>query len=116
APAPRGPGSWPDGATEGSASGKLAPHRMAAGSTTQRQRARSSWKLNQGSVEIDGLIGQYGSDSVSMYADQAIAAHNSNWHAPSATRGRASPRESADPRLLPIPRPIRNTARISENV
>ena len=37
-----------------------------AGSTTQRQRTKSSWKLNHGSVVIDGLIGQYGSDCVSM--------------------------------------------------
>jgi hypothetical protein len=53
-------------ATEASASGKLAPQRIDAGSTTQRQRARSSGKLYQGLVAIDGSIGQYGIESASV--------------------------------------------------
>ena len=40
----------------------------------------------------------------------------SSWHQPSATRGRSTVFAMIDPRLLPMPRPIRNTARISENV
>ena len=80
------------------------------------QRTISSWKLNQGSVEIDGLIGQYGSDCVSMYAVHAIAAQSSSWHHPSASRGRAMRAAIAEPMLLPIPSPNRKTARISENV
>src|SRR5262245_33395435 len=52
-------------ATADNASGKLAPHRMAPGSTTHRQRARSSCSVNHGVVAMYGLIGQYGSDSVS---------------------------------------------------
>ena len=74
---PGAPDPVPAPATAASASGKLAPQRIAPGSTTQRQRTISSWKLNQGSFEIDGLIGQYGSDSVSMYAAQAIAPQSS---------------------------------------
>ena len=34
--------------------------------------------MNQGVVAIDGLIGQYGSDSVSWYAAQAIAPQSSS--------------------------------------
>src|SRR5579864_5753578 len=49
-----------------------------------------------------------------MTAVQAIAAHSSNWHHARAMRGRASPR--AEPKLLPMPIPVRNTARMSENV
>src|SRR5713101_545695 len=51
-----------------------------------------------------------------MYAVHAIAPQSSTWHTPSATRGRLIARPIADPRLLPTPRPIRNTARINENV
>ena len=80
------------------------------------QRTRSSCSVNQGVVEMDGLIGQYGSDSVSWYAAHAIAPHNSSWHQPSARRGDAVPRAIAAPTVLPMPRPSRNTARISEKV
>src|SRR5262245_18629854 len=52
-------------ATLASASGKLAPHSIAPGRTTHRQRTRSNWYVYQGVVTSDGLIGQYGSDSVS---------------------------------------------------
>ena len=45
-------------ATDASASGKLAPQRIAPGSTTQRHRTTSSWKLNQMLLVIAGLIGQ----------------------------------------------------------
>jgi hypothetical protein len=37
---------------------------------------RSSWKLKESDVEIDGLIGQYGSDTPVAYAAQARQAHN----------------------------------------
>ena len=103
-------------ATDASASGKLAPQRIAAGRTAHRHSTRSSCIVNHGSVEIEGLIGQYGSDSVSTCAVQAIAPHKSSWHQASAMRGLAIPRATAEPRLLPIPRPIRNAATISENV
>ena len=88
---------------------------MAPGSTTNRQRTRSSWKLNQGLVEIAGLMGQYGNDAISRYAAQAIAAQSSIWHQPRATRGRGDVRAIDAPTLLPMPRPSRNTPRISEN-
>ena len=39
----------------------------------QMQRTRSIWKVNQDCVESSGLIGQYGRDSASMNAVQAIA-------------------------------------------
>ena len=45
-----------------------------------------------------------------------MVAHSRSWHQPSATRGRATRRASSDPIVLPMPRPTRNTARISENV
>ena len=51
-----------------------------------------------------------------MAAVQAIAAARSNWHQPSANPGRTAWRASSDPKLLPMPRPTRNTARIMENV
>ena len=59
-------GSWPSLATEASASGKLAPHRIAAGRTAHIVRTRSSWKLNHGLVASDGLTGHQGSDCVHM--------------------------------------------------
>jgi hypothetical protein len=69
-----------------------------------------------GDVEIDGLIGQYGSDSVFMYAAHAIAAQMPSWHQPSARRGDVLSRAVIAPAVLPMPRPTRNTARINENV
>src|SRR5262245_49674084 len=89
---------------------------MAAGSTAKSARMLSTCRLIHGSETADGLIGQYGSDRLSTYAVHAIAAHNSTGHHPSATRGLAIRDAIADPTLLPIPRPKRNTARISENV
>ena len=65
---------------------------------------------------IDGLIGQYGSESVSMNDAHAIAPHKSIWHQPSAARGCLVLRPTAEPMLLPMPRPKRKTARISANV
>src|SRR5262249_28451551 len=49
-------------ATAPSASGKLAPHRIAPGRTTQNARTRSSCSVYHGEVEIDGFVGQYGND------------------------------------------------------
>ncbi len=103
-------------ATDASASGKLAPQRMAPGSIAQSERTRSSWNVNQGLLDAEGSIGQYGSDCVSMYAAQAIAPASSICTQASASRGRAMLRDSAEPTLLPMPRPSRNTARINENV
>ena len=65
---------------------------------------------------IDVLIGQYGSELISMYALQAIAPTFSSWHQPSATRGRSMLFAMSEPRLLPMPRPMRKTARMIENV
>ena len=65
---------------------------------------------------MDGSIGQYGSDCVSMYAAHAIAPARSIWHHASASRGRSTDRASAEPMLLPMPNPSRNTARISAKV
>ena len=108
--------SPPKRATAASASGKLAPQRMAPGSTVQRQRAMSNWKLNHGLVEMDGSIGQYGIEVPIMMPAHATAAHTPAWHQPSAVAGRARLRASADPTLLPMPRPSRNPARMRENV
>ena len=94
---------------------------------TQMPRIRSSWNISQGisfaigSVEgqplgIDGLMGQNGNESLVAYAAHASATHRPSWHQPSAARGFGTLRASADPRLLPMPRPTRNTARINENV
>ena len=115
-PPTRRAGSWPRVATAASASGKLAPHRMAPGSITQMARIRSSWNVKDRLVEIDGLMGQNGSELPVAYAAQASAAQMPTWHHPSAILGLAAPRASADPRLLPMPSPVRNTARIIENV
>ena len=82
----------------------------------QKQRARSSWKLNQGLLESDGLIGQKGRDFASIYAVHAMAAARRIWQQPRASRGCVLPRVRNDPILLPIPRPTRNTAKIIENV
>src|SRR4051812_7575372 len=84
-------------ATAASARGKLAPHSTAPGSTTQKQRTRSSCSVNHGVVAMYGLIGQYGNDSVSSYADHAIAPHSSSWHQPSARFGETMSRASVAP-------------------
>src|SRR5207344_2228646 len=65
-PSSRSAGSWPRAATAASASGKLAPQRMAAGSTAKSARTASTWKLIHGLVVAEGLSGQYGSDCVSV--------------------------------------------------
>ena len=104
-------------ATDASASGKLAPHRMAPAAPRTAQRTRSSWNWNQAFGAIDGLTGQYGSDSVRIYDVHAIAAHSASWHqAERDPRPRRASAPSAAPTLLPRPRPSRNTARISEKV
>src|SRR5215510_11212418 len=89
---------------------------------TQIARIRSSWKVIQFTLAcaptvalMEGLIGQYGIDELVVYAAHSIAAHNPSWHQPSAIRAFML-RASAEPRLLPIPRPTRKTARINENV
>jgi hypothetical protein len=48
---------------------------MAPGSITQTARIKSNWKVNAGDEEIDGLIGQYGSWLLVVYAAHAKAAH-----------------------------------------
>jgi hypothetical protein len=109
------PGSWPRAAAA-SASGKLAPHRHAAGRTAHVHRMRSSWKTIHGLVDSDGSIGQNGSDRASTSAAHATAPARSAWQPASRIRGLTGPRPTNDPRLLPIPRPTRNTARMIENV
>ena len=103
----------PREAAAASASGKLAPHSSVAGRIAHRQRAMSIWKLNQGLVLSMGLTGQYGSDSEIMYAVQKMPSVSSSCDQPSASRGRID-RATQDPAVLPIPRPIRNTARMIE--
>src|SRR6266536_970669 len=58
------PGSSFDATTDASASGKLAPQRTAGGRTAHSARTKSSLKFSQMFVEIAGLIGQYGSDTL----------------------------------------------------
>jgi hypothetical protein len=89
---------------------------MAPGSTVQSVRATSIWKLNHGLVEMEGSIGQYGIEVPTMMPAHATATPTPAWHQPSATPGRAKFRASADARLLPIPRPSRKPARMSEKV
>src|ERR1051325_9070793 len=98
------------------ASGKLAPHSNAGGSTANSERKKSTWKVIHGLGDSDGLIGQCGSDTASMNAVQAMPAASESWHHISATRGRTIPRASSAPALLPRPSPIRKTARMIENV
>src|SRR5436190_22421755 len=80
-------GSWPRSATAARARGKLAPQRIAAGKTVHSDRTISNCIVNIAVFEIDGSMGQYGSDSVSIYAAHAIAAHSRTWHHANATRG-----------------------------
>ena len=61
-------------------------------------------------------MGQYGSDRVSMPAVHAMATGSRSCAAPSATRGRRTPRTSAAPAALPIPSPMSTTARMMEKV
>ena len=93
------------------------PRGSPPGSTAHRQRTRSSCNVNQGSLASDGLIGQYGSD---CGQDVRRPRHRRARAAPGTTpapRAAASDRAPiAEPRLLPMPRPTRNTARISEKV
>src|ERR1035441_1295342 len=112
------PGSSPGEATAPSASGKLAPHRMAGGRMAHRHRTMSSWKVCHGLMASSGLMGQYGSESAIMYAVHAIPSVSSTWHQPSASRAPGAPRTartSHDPPPLPSASPIRNTARMMEN-
>jgi hypothetical protein len=76
----------------------------------------SSWKVIHGLVVSDGFTGQCGSTFASMNAAHATAMATIIWHTPSATRGRTMPPASHDPTLLPMPRPVRNTARMIEKV
>src|SRR5205814_10559511 len=112
----RRPGSSPWTEAAAIARGKLAPHMRVAGSTAQKHRTRSIWKLNHGLVESIGFTGQYGIESESMNAVHPTPAAARNWHRPRATRGRMEDRAISDPALLPIPNPTRNTARITEKV
>src|SRR5215475_1194372 len=73
-------GSCPRAATAASASGKLAPQRMAAGSTANSARTLSTCRLIHGFWTADGLIGQYGSDPLITYAVHAMQTHNPTWH------------------------------------
>src|SRR5688500_13643803 len=101
---------------EASASGKLAPHRIAGGSTAKRQRARSSWKLIHGLVASDGFTGQNGIHADRTYDVHVMPATRSSWHQPNASRGRVSRGATIEPTLLPMPRPVRKTASTSANV
>src|SRR6266853_1903507 len=71
-PPTRRAGSWPRVATEASASGKLAPQRIAAGNTAKSDRTPSTCRLIHGLDVADGLIGQYGNDCASVYAVHAM--------------------------------------------
>ena len=75
---------------------------MAAGSIAHNERTRSSWNVNHGLLDVDGSIGQYGSDCVSMYAPQAMAPASSICTQASARRGRAMLREIAEPTLASL--------------
>mgnify|MGYP003352354253 CR=1 FL=1 len=68
------PASCPRVVTAASASGKLAPHRIADGSTTQSARTTSNSKPTARLDVSVGLTGQYGSDSVSVRATSPDAA------------------------------------------
>src|SRR4029434_127399 len=105
----------PRAATDARARGKLIPQRIAPGNMTQMPRIRSSWNWNFRSVEIDGLMGQNGSDAPVAYAAHARATQSPTCVHPSAMRGLLDPRATAAPKLLPIPRPVRNTARPTHN-
>ncbi len=95
---------------------KLAPQRIAAGSTTQRQRTKSISKRDDGWLDKIGLTGQSGRISITEYAPQAIATMRRAWHHPSARRGLAAVRPMNAPMLLPMPSPARIAAMMSEKV
>ena len=73
----------------------------------------SSWKMCHGLTVSSGLMGQNGILLEIMYAVHAMPAASSAWHQPSAARGEVT-RSTHDPHRLPIARPTRNTARITE--
>ena len=79
-----------------------------------KQRTISIWKLNHGLGARSGLMGQYGMESESAYAAQAMAPASAIWHQPSAALDPV--RARIDPAALPNPSPIRKTARMIENV
>ena len=110
------PGSPSSLAAAARASGKLAPHSSAAGSSAHKQRTMSIWKVYQGLVESSGLIGQYGSECDNWYAVQATAPASSIWLQPSSALELRAPRTAIEPLALPIAMPTRNTARMIENV
>src|SRR5689334_19272812 len=106
-------GSFPRDEAAAKASGKLAPHSRVAGRMVHRQRAISIWKLNQGLELSMGFTGQYGSDSAIMYAVQKMPNMSRSCDQPSASRGRID-RAIQEPAVLPMPNPIKKTARIIE--
>ncbi len=64
-------------------------------------------------IESSGLIGQNGSEFAIIHADQKMPRVSEICTQPRVTRGRP-PRAIQDPSVLPIARPIRNTARMIE--
>jgi hypothetical protein len=76
----------------------------------------SSWNRNHGLLESQGFTGQNGRESPRSTAAHTTARPASAWADASATRGCRRRRDIADPTLLPIPRPARNTARMIEKV
>src|SRR5689334_20845332 len=99
-----------------SARGKLAPHKTAAGKMATAERPMSLRKSFQGPAVELRLPGQYGSESASMNAPQAIAAQSASWLAPSQNRGLFFILVVAETAPLPNPSPARKTPRMMENV
>ena len=64
----------------------------------------------------EGLIGQYGIDSVSVHDVQAMATATPTWHQPSARRGRAERRPMAAPMLEIAHRGFDQATRLSRQL
>lgn len=72
--------------------------------------------MNHGDRVSAGFTGQYGSEPAIIQAAQPIPATSNAWQRARASRGRTTEREMSEPAVLPRPRPMRNTARMMENV
>ena len=103
-------------ASAANARGKLAPHKHALGNTTQMHFETSTWNVNHGPGDSDGFIGQFGNATAIMNAAHKMPSICKACATPNANCGRLSDRASAAPAALPMPKPPRNTARISEKV
>ena len=110
--------SWPRVATDASASGKLAPHRQAAGRIAQSAADEIDLELRPGrrrQARVHRPQRHLRGDVPAGPGDRRDQQQPARCRA-RAAGSRVLPRDRTEPAPLPRPMPIRNTARMIENV